>query len=145
MKIAICGSIDFTPEIKKIADHLLARGHKIELPTYTKKILNGDLTLEQFKKHKEKKGDWAFRVKIDEDLIKRYFEVIKSSDAILVVNVENKGIQNYIGGNTLLEMGFAYVLNKKIFLLNNLPEMHYTDELKAMQPTVIHQNLSKIK
>ncbi len=145
MKIAICGSIDFTPEIKKAADQLLAKGHKVDLPTYSKKILEGELTLEEFKKKKEKSGDWSFRVKVDEDLIKRYFQIIKESDAVLIVNIDKKGIKNYIGGNTLLEMGFAYVLDRKIFLLNNIPKIHYTDEIKAMQPIILNRDLSRIK
>jgi len=145
MKIAICGSIDFTPEIKEVADQLLSKGHKVDLPTYSKKILNGELTLKEFKKKKEESGDWSFRVKVNEDLIKRYFQIIKESDAVLVVNIDKKGIKHYIGGNTLLEMGFVYVLNKKIFLLNNIPKIHYADEIKAMQPVILNRDLSKIK
>ena len=34
-------------------------------------------------------------------------------------------------------MGFAHVLNKKIYLLNNIPEMSYSDEIRAMQPIVL--------
>ena len=72
------------------------------------------------------------------------FNLIKESDAVLVVNVDKNDIKNYIGGNTLLEMGFAHVLNKKIFLLNNIPDISYKDELRAMQPIVLNNDLSKI-
>lgn len=37
---------------------------------------------------------------------------ICGSDAILVLNYDKKGIKNYIGGNTLMEMGFAHVHDK---------------------------------
>jgi predicted RNA-binding protein with PUA domain len=63
----------------------------------------------------------------------------------LIVNIDKKDICNYIGGNTFLEMGFAHILNKKIFLLNEIPEMIYTDEILAMQPIALNGDLSKIK
>ncbi len=63
----------------------------------------------------------------------------------LAVNIDKKGIKNYIGGNTFLEMGFAHVLDKKIFLLNEIPDISYKDEIKAMQPIILNGDLSKIK
>jgi diphthamide synthase subunit DPH2 len=144
MKITICSSIDFTYEIKNIANKLEKSGHEVEIPLTSQKILNGELTMENFKKEKENNGDGAFR-KIQYDVIKRYYEIVKNSDAILVANFTKKAINNYIGGNTFLEMGFAHVLNKKIFLLNPIPEIGYKDEIMAMQPVILDGDLSKIK
>ena len=62
----------------------------------------------------------------------------------LVLNFEKNGVKNYIGGNTLMEIGFAYVHYKKIFLFNPIPDMHYKDELKAMEPIIINRKLSLI-
>ena len=143
MIITICGSIDFTYEIKKIADELAAAGHKVNIPFTSQKILNGQLSLADFQKEKEKNRDGAFR-KIKEDVIKRYYKIINESDAILVVNITKREIKNYIGGNVLLEMGFAHVLDKKIYLLNDVPELAYTDEISAMKPVVISGDLSSI-
>lgn len=71
--------------------------------------------------------------------------MIKDSDAILVVNLDKKGIKNYIGANTFLEIGYAHCLNKKIFFLNPIPEQDYIrDEIKAAEPIVIDQDLTKI-
>ena len=51
----------------------------------------------------------------------------------------------YIGGNTFLELGFAYVLNKKIFLYNPIPDIHFFDtEIKAMKPTIINGDLNNV-
>ena len=144
MKITICSSIEFVYEIKEIAQKLEEMEHEIEIPMTAKKILDGELTLEEFKKEKEVNGDASFR-KIQYDVIKKYFEIIKNSDAILVLNLDKNGIKNYIGGNTFLEIGFAHVLNKKIFLLNPIPEMGYKDEIMATQPVVINKDLNKIK
>lgn len=143
MKITICASVVFTYEIKDFADKLISMGHSVEIPFTTKKILNGELTLEEFKKEKQRNGNGAFR-KVNEDLIKRYYNLIKESDAILVLNLDKNNIKNYIGGNVFLEMGFAHILDKKIFLLNEPPQMHYLDEILAMQPFILNGNLSKI-
>lgn len=63
----------------------------------------------------------------------------------MAVNKDKHGIKNYIGGNTFLEIGFAHVLNKKVFLLNPVPDMLYADEILAMEHTVINNDLTKIK
>jgi hypothetical protein len=144
MKIAICASIEFTPKIKEVADLLTKQGHDVEIPFTSQKIIRGELTLEEFKKEKQEKGDGSFR-KIKDDVIRRYFEIIKGVDALLVLNIEKKGIPNYVGGNTFLEMGFAHVLGKPIYLFSTIPEMIYSDEIKAMQPIVISGDLSKIE
>jgi len=143
MKIVICASISFTDKIKEIADQLSEKGHSVEIPFTSQRIISGELTLEEFLNEKQKNGDGALR-KIQDDLIKRYYEIIKNADAVLVINMNKNGIENYIGGNTLIEMAFAHVLDKKIFLLNPIPEISYKDEILAMQPTVLDGNLAKI-
>jgi hypothetical protein len=42
-------------------------------------------------------------------------------------------------------MAFAFALDKKIFLLNPIPKMSYTDEIEAMKPIILNQNLNEIK
>ena len=42
-------------------------------------------------------------------------------------------------------MAFAHILSKKIFLLNPIPDMIYTDEIKAMQPIIVNNDLNRIK
>jgi len=69
---------------------------------------------------------------------------MQNSDAVLVVNFDKKGIKGYVGGNSFLEMGFAHVLNKKIYLLNDIPDMGYKDEIEAMQPIILNGELNKI-
>lgn len=144
MNITICSSIDFSDKIKEIYDFLLSKEHKVGIPYMTEKIIKGEIELNDFLKVKEKEGDTKFRQEAGADLIRRHYEKIKNSDAILVINLDKKGIENYIGGNTFLEMGFAYVLGKKIYLLNPLPNMPYSDELKAMNPIVLNNDLDKI-
>lgn len=143
-KITICGSISATYKMKEVADVLLKEGYDVELPYTTKKILKGETTLESYLEAKQKDGDFDARNKAENDLIKQYYNIIKAADAILVVNIDKNNIKNYIGGNTLLEMGFAHVLNKKIFLLNDIPDISYRDEIRAIQPIILNNDLSKI-
>lgn len=145
MKIVICASVDVTPKTKEISETLIRMNHVVEMPHYSKKVINGEISLEQYLKIKEKEGDINFRKQAETDLIKRHYNLILNADAILVVNVTKNGIEDYIGGNTFLEMGFAYVLKKKIFLLNDIPKMNYADEIIAMKPIILNGNLNLIK
>lgn len=78
--------------------------------------------------------------------ITAHFRKIDDSDCILVTNYEKKGIENYIGGNTFLEMGYAYGTGKKIFVLNELPKASaYKEEMLGMQPIVLNGDISLIK
>ncbi len=62
-----------------------------------------------------------------------------------MLNYDRKGIRNYIGGNALMEIGFAHVLGKKIFLLNPVPEIEfYRAEIEATKPVVLHGDIGKI-
>ena len=142
MKIAICLSLDFTNQITDIKNQLIQKGHEVIVPMTSGMFLRGEVALEQITKEKEN-GSILERM-IKQDVIRRYFEKIKEVDAILVLNFEKKGIKGYIGGNVFLEMGFAHVLNKKIFLLNEIPDISYQDEIKAMQPIILNGDLSLI-
>ena len=142
MKIAIVGSLDFTNEIKEIANKLVEKGHEIIIPVTSEMILNNKVTLEQIKK--EKSSGEIYKRMIKQNTLKYFYEKIKEVDAILVLNFDKRGIKNYIGGNVLLEMGFANVLNKRIFLLNDVPDIFYKDEIKAMQPIILNGDLNRI-
>lgn len=88
----------------------------------------------------------SLRNKHEKDAIKEFWEQIKNSDAILVLNYDRKGIANYVGGNTLMEIGFAHVLNKKIFLLNPVPEIvFYKAEIEATKPVILNGDLGLVK
>lgn len=115
---------------------LLQKGHEVVLPKHTKEYaemgLGADTSHESIKD------------KIEQDLIRDYFEEIKNSDAVLIINIDKNGTANYIGGNAFLEMGFAHVLSKPIYILNEIPKVFYKDEILAMQPIILSGDLSKI-
>ena len=121
----------------KIAQKLKSKNHEIILPHNVEKYAQEEL--------KNETSSEATQNKIKNDLIRDYYNKIKNSDAILVTNFDKNNIKNYIGGNVFLEIGYAHVLNKTIFLLNDIPKMPYSEEIEAMQPVIINNDLSKIK
>ncbi|MCR4327466.1 MAG: hypothetical protein NUV46_02700 [Nanoarchaeota archaeon] len=134
MKIAVCSSMAFAKEMIKLKIDLEKLGHEVTIQDDVESHANGEIIEED---------KWR---KLEIDPLKNYFKEIKSVDAVIVNNLTKNNIKNYIGGNTLIEMAFAYVLNKKIFLLNPSPkEVKYYDEIEAMKPIILNGNLTKIK
>ena len=136
MKIIICGSMSASREMVEVERQLQTLEHEVVLPEFTHDYA-AMATID--KAHTE-----SARNKVQHDLIRVHFDKIKAGDAILVVNVERHNIVGYIGGNTFLEMGFAFVLNKPIYLLYQIPECNYRDEIEAMRPIVLGGDISKI-
>ncbi len=123
----------FAKQILKIKKELENLGHDVIAPENIEKYANGTINIE---------NKWE---KIELDVIKAYFEKIKSCDAILVANYTKNNILNYIGGNSLIEIAFAHVLDKKIYLLNDIPKMNYSDEIEAMGPFILNGDINKLK
>ncbi len=129
--------MSFAQQMVNVKKELLKSKHEVILPKdadkYAEKILAEETAYESTKN------------KIEHDLIRNHFKKIQNADAILVVNIKKNGISDYIGGNSFLEMGFACILNKPIFILNKIPELIYTDEILAMQPIVLDGDLGKLR
>ncbi len=143
MKIAIMCSLAFSKEAGQIKEQLEKKGHKVSLPFSVVKVLSGEMTMEEIFKMKSDGSINDYTRK--KDLIRWNWERMKKDEAILVVNLERKGIKNYIGGNTFLEIGFAHILKKKIFLWNDIPEIeYYSDEIKVINPVIVNQDVDLI-
>jgi len=142
MKIGLIHSLDFSKEALEIKNKLEEKGHQVSLCYSVSKVKAGKLTVEYTKSLKD--NGTFHNYTISKDLIRWNFERLKKDEAILVVNLDKNGIKNYIGGNTFLEMGFAHVLNKKIFLWHDIPDLNYRDEILAMQPIILKGDLTKI-
>jgi len=124
--------MQFGKEMVEIKQKLEGLGHAVVLPKNIEQYASGEKKIE---------GKWE---KQEDDLFKNYWNEIKASDAVLIVNITKNGIENYVGGNTLIEMAYAHILDKKIYLLNPIPEMNYKDEIEAMNPLVLNNDLLKI-
>jgi len=140
MKITICGSSKFRHEMIEYMKKLEILKHKVIVHEHYIKSVRGEMPELMERVERE-----HATLKREQNYIKWYHNAIKSSDAILVLNFDKNGIKNYIGGNTLMEIGFAHVNDKKVFLLNPIPEdVPYADEIKAMVDVVIEGDLGKI-
>jgi len=143
MKITICASLDFSQEIGEVTEKLKNMGHEVLLPATAAKVLSGKVDLEDIKKAKEDGG--IVEQAIKNDVIMTHYKKIVESDAILVLNYAKKDTVGYIGGSVFMEMGFAYVNNKKIYVWDELPNSSFADELKTMQPIILNKDIIKIK
>ncbi|MBR3055735.1 hypothetical protein IKG64_00210 [Candidatus Saccharibacteria bacterium] len=122
--------------MKKIADRLHELGHEVLLPNGV--IVDAIHKLD-FDPVGAKRGNGY-------DFVREHFKKVEESDAILVCNFTKNGIDNYVGANTFLEMGFAYYVKKPIYALNPLPDYKYiNDELLNFDVMVINGDLSEIK
>ncbi len=137
MRIGIVGSMQFTEKMLEIRDQLNKMGHDAFVT---------DLHAALVGKSDNEKEKIKLDQKNNSDAIRVFWRAMQGADAVLVLNYDKKGIKNYIGGNTLMEIGFAHVLNQKIFLLNPIPEIDfYKTEIEAVSPVIINGDLSKIK
>jgi len=136
MKIFIACSKHFYSEIKEVTDVLQEAGHEVSYPnSYEDPFMEEKLKGMGSEDHIKWKSMMMWK---DEDNI-------EPQDAILVLNFEKKGIPNYIGGATFLEIYTAWKMGKKIFFHNPLPSCSFTDELKGINPIVINGNLGLIR
>lgn len=136
MKIFIVCSKHFYKRVKKIVDTLEKSGHKISYPNSYE---------DPFVEERLKKINSGEHIKWKAATMAKDKETIEPQDAILVLNFEKKGILNYIGGATFLEIYKAWELDKKIFLYNPLPNCSFTDELIGINPVIINGNLELIR
>jgi hypothetical protein len=137
MKIGIIGSMQFTEKMIETKDALDKMGHEAFVTSlHASMIGKSDEEKEKIKLHQ----------KYNMDAIRHFWKAMQGADAVLVLNYDKNGVKNYIGGNTLMEIGFAHVLDQKIFLLNPIPEIpYYKTEIEAVKPVIINGDLLLIK
>jgi hypothetical protein len=141
MKIYVVGSTVFMHEMVDAKNTLCTLGHEGWIHSDYEALVRGE---KQEILEGAARGEHA-AVKRDNDYLRVHYKHICESDAILVVNLEKNGIDNYIGGNVLIEMGQAYVNDKKIFLLNEIPlHMPYTPEIECMDPVCLHGDIGNV-
>lgn len=140
MKITLCGSTAFIDEMEAVSKQVEALGHEVKMPPVI--IVAEDGTkLHTRDYYKLKKSTAAHDAQFWHDhtnRIRNHFDKVAWSDAVLITNYDKNGVANYIGPNTLMEMGVAFHLNKKIFLLNPVPNTSWQEEILGMRPVVIN-------
>lgn len=146
MKITICGSIAFIDDMLKVQQELEALGHEVKTPPTEITDKDGNpLSVKDYykiRKAADAGEQWVWDRKAE--AIRRHFDKIDWADAILVLNYDKNGIQNYIGANTFLEIGVAFYKKQPIYLLNPIPKVDFVEELLGMKPTVLNGDLTAI-
>ena len=130
--ITICGSIRFFNEMLELKKRLEAQGFRVFTPSE-------EGTSKDYSKLSRKEQADVKQVFID-----KHIEKIKQSDSILIANYTKGEVKDYIGANSFLEMAFAYLLKKNIFILNSIPEQSNTLEIEGLKPIVLNGDLGKI-
>lgn len=129
--------MQFTEKMLEVRDKLVNLGHEAFVTDLYKSLVG---------KSDEEKEKIKLHQKYKMDAIREFWRMMQGADAVLVLNYDKGGVQNYIGGNTLMEIGFAHVLNQKIFLLNPIPEIpYYKTEIEAVKPVIINGDFSLIR
>lgn len=153
MKITICGSIAFYPEMEAVRKQLIEFGHEVKIPQLALEVppqFGGGRKVYFGQWIENNGGIDAFGPShaiwdLKEGAIKDHFQKIDWADAILVVNHEKRGIQGYIGGNTLIEIGIAFDRGKPIYILHPISsELSYKQEIYGMKPTLLDGNIHPI-
>jgi len=135
MKIFLICSKKFYDRIPAIKVELEKIGHIITLPN----CYDDPTTEDKYREiSNEAHSSWKA------EMLRHSTDVINENDAVLVLNFEKNGVNNYIGGATFLEMYDAFRLNKKIFIYNDIPEGILQDEIIGFSPIVLKSNLDKI-
>lgn len=136
MRIGIIGSMQYTEQMLAIRDELISQGHDAFVTDLHEAFVG---------KSDEEKERIKIEQKQNQDAIREFWHVMQGADAVLVLNLDKHGIKNYIGGNTLMEIGFAHVLNQKVFLYNPIPEIpYYKTEIEAVKPIILNGDITKI-
>lgn len=135
----ISGSMAFAKEMFAVKKELEKEGHVVYLPHTIELNIDDDKLVENL--------DQNFLNCIENDTMRRCFQQVADSDAVVVLNYPKNNINGYIGTSTLMEMGIAYFMHKNIFVLFPYPsdkEVRWAHEVRIMQPTILHGDLSKI-
>jgi len=135
MKIFICASKHLYGKIPPIKNALEAMGHVITLPnSYERPMMEEEMKQKGREEH----------IKWKSEMLRRQIQKVRDNDAVLVINCEKNGQANYIGGATFLEIFCAFEYDKKIYLLNPIPENIFRDELIAINPIILDGDIHNI-
>lgn len=127
MIVTIHASLDFKDQMILAKEGLQEAGHVVLLPE-----------LESFQYIRDVLGDDQQFTKIKTRLTRQNMSLVESCDCLLILNYSHRGVVNYVGGNSFLEMVLAFYLHKPIYLLNPIPDsLPYSEEIKALGPIIL--------
>lgn len=132
--------MSFAKEMMSIKKKLEKLGHMVLVPEDIKSHIDSPDLIDDLVTN--------YKHATEKNIMKKCFDLIAKSDGILVLNHAKNGIKGYVGTSSLMEIGIAYYLDKKIFLFNPLPDSknyRWVHEVAIMQPVILNGELEKIK
>lgn len=140
--ITICSSASFYRQAVAVQAELTALGYKVIIPATAEKMKqSGDFDVAHYKTWFGDANDYHKKTA----LMRGHFEEVAKADAILVLNEEKHGVENYIGGNVLMEMAVAFYLNLPIFISNDIPgESNFLEEIIGLGSVPLHGDLRQL-
>lgn len=100
MKVFILGSMQFSEQMLEAREMLKKAGHDVVTSAFVDAFIGKTDEEKEIIKLEQKNNQDAMRVDCAQ---------IVDQDAVLVMNLDKHGIKNYIGGNVLIEMGYAHI------------------------------------
>lgn len=141
--IVICSSASFYKQALETEKSLKRLGFKVSLPISARTMEKTNNYDSSFYKPWFKN---PANFKRKAFLMRDHFNKVLKADSVLVINLDKDGKKNYIGGNVLAEMAFAFYFKKPIFVLNEIPKNSpFYEEVFGMNPVFLQGDLSKIK
>lgn len=137
MKLVVCGSMSSEASIAALCEAgrvLEDAGYSVAMPV-------------------AQEGTYDYNAMTDEQAannkafyIWEHFRKIEQGDALVVINGPKKGLDGYVGSNTLMEMTVAHYLKKPIFMLNKpVVGVPCREEVLGMKPVILDGNLLGIQ
>ncbi len=139
MRIMICGSMTFADKIMALKAGLEKLGHTVSVPVDADTHSSDPSLIDDL--------DRDYEHCVENDVMRKCMNVLANNDAVLVANYPKNGVNGYIGTSTLMELGLAHYLNKKIFLLYPTPhykEARWAHEVRIFKPTVLNGDINAI-
>jgi hypothetical protein len=128
--VVICGSMKNLDLMTKIGKLLESAGLDVVTPVPD--------TMEE---------EWSFEgsIALKREASRRHMDSIRrrGTVAVLVVNVDRADKKHYVGPNSLAEIGVAFSDNRRVFLLQGMPDC-YVDELMAWGVECLNGDLPRI-
>lgn len=141
--VCICTSATFYRQALEIEKELKSVGFKVIVPfTATVMKKTGDYNVSTYKVWQNNPKKYSRKAV----LMKNHFKKLVKSDIVLIVNLKKKGLDGYIGGNTLMEMAIAFYYKKPIYILNDVSiDSPNYEEILGVKPVFLKGDLGKIK
>lgn len=136
----ICGSMSFAREMIELQNKLKDLGHEVAVPCDTELHIKKPEFINELDKDREHL--------IENDIMRKCFGILAGSDAVIFLNLAKNEVGGYIGTSSLMEMGLAYYLGKKIYLMYPYPNPHehrWAHEVASFKPVILNGDLESLR